>query len=142
VSSGIVMVLKIKKHRFISDLTRERNLCFIAISEMGKKGFNDVVLRNLCAGRNFLWHFKEPKGHSGGILLGIDLDSFDIGAIDEGDLYIKFHLYNKDNNFKWALVAIYGPSQVNLNEQFLTEMVYLCSHERLPILMGGGGILI
>jgi hypothetical protein len=50
-----------KKHRFISDLTREKNLCFIAISEMGRRGFNDVVLMNLCAGRNFLWHCKEAK---------------------------------------------------------------------------------
>jgi hypothetical protein len=95
---------------------------------MGRKGFNDVGLRNLCAGRNFLWHCKEPKGCLGGILLGIDLDSFEIGAINEGDFYVKFHSCNKDNNFKWALVAICGPTQVNLKEQFLTEMVHLCSH--------------
>jgi hypothetical protein len=98
-----------KKHRFISDLTREQDLCSIAILETGRKGFNDFVLRNLCGGRNFLWHCKEPRGCLGGILLGIDLDTFDIGAIDEGDFYINFHLCNKDNNFKWALVAIYGP---------------------------------
>jgi hypothetical protein len=42
-----------KKHRFISDLTREQNLCFIALSETGRKCFNDVVLRNLCGGGNF-----------------------------------------------------------------------------------------
>jgi hypothetical protein len=53
-----------KKHRFISDLTREQDLCFIAISETGRKGFSDSVFRNLCAGRNFLWHCKEPKGGS------------------------------------------------------------------------------
>jgi hypothetical protein len=51
-------------------------------------------------GRNFLWHCKEPRGRSGVILLGIDLDTFDIGAIDEGDFYAKFHSSNKDNNFK------------------------------------------
>jgi hypothetical protein len=104
---------------------------------MGRKGFTDAVLRNLCGGKNFLWHCKEPRGCSGSILLEIDLDSFDIGAIDEGDFYIKFHLCNKDNSFKWALVAIYGPTQDNLKEQFLTKMVNLCSHERLPILIGG-----
>jgi hypothetical protein len=42
-----------KKHRFISDLTREQDLCFIAISKTGRKGFNDSTLRNLCGGRNF-----------------------------------------------------------------------------------------
>jgi hypothetical protein len=61
-----------KKHRFISDLTREQQLCFIAVSAAGRKSFNDAVLRNLYGGRNFLWHCKEPRGRSGGILLGID----------------------------------------------------------------------
>jgi hypothetical protein len=105
-----------KKHRFVVDLTREQNLCFIAISETGRKGFDDSTLRNLCGGRNFLWHCKECRGRSGHILLGIDLDTFDIGAIDEGDFFVKFHLCNKDSNYKWALVAIYGPAQSNLKE--------------------------
>jgi hypothetical protein len=69
-------------------------------------------------------------------LLGIDLDTFDIGAIDEGDFYVKFNFCNKDISFKWALVAIYDPAQANLKERFLTEMVHLCSHEQLPILVG------
>jgi hypothetical protein len=75
-------------------------------------------------------------GRSGGILLGVDLDTFDIGTIDECDFYVKFHLCNKDISFKWDLVAIYGPAQANLKEQFLTEMVHLCSHKQLPILVG------
>jgi hypothetical protein len=58
---------------------------------------------------NFYGIVRSLGVWSGGLLLGIDLDTFDIGAIDEGDLYIKFHLCNKDSNFKWALVAIYGP---------------------------------
>jgi hypothetical protein len=70
-------------------------------------------------------------------VLGIDLDSFDIGVIDKDDFYVKFLLCNKENSFKLALVAIYGPAQVNLKEQFLTEMVHLCSYERLPILIRG-----
>jgi hypothetical protein len=50
---------------------------------------------------------------------------------------VKFHLCNKVNDFKWALVAVYGPAQSNLKEQFLTEMIHMCSHEQLPILIGG-----
>jgi hypothetical protein len=50
---------------------------------------------------------------------------------------VKFHLCNKENNFKWALVAIYGPAQSNLKEQILIEMVHMCSHKQLPILIGG-----
>jgi hypothetical protein len=71
-------------------------------------------------GGDFLWHCKEPRGRSGGILLGIDLYIFDIDVIDEGEFHVMFHLCNKENNFKWVLVAIYGPAQSNLKEQFLT----------------------
>jgi hypothetical protein len=70
-------------------------------------------------------------------LLGIDLEVYDIGAIDEGDFYVKFHLCTKDDSVKWALIAVYGPVQVDLKEQFLTEMVHMCSHEELPILIQG-----
>jgi len=58
---------------------------FIAISETGRKSFSNTFLKNLCAGHDFIWHTKEPHGRSGGILLGVDLNVFDIGAIDEGD---------------------------------------------------------
>jgi hypothetical protein len=70
-------------------------------------------------------------------LLGIDLDVYDIGAIDEGDFYVKFHLCNKNNSFKWALVEVYGPAQDNFKESFLSELVNMCRHEALPIMLGG-----
>jgi hypothetical protein len=54
-------------------------------------------LRNLSGGKNFLWHYKEPDGRSGGILLGVDLNVFDIGGIDEGEFYVKFTLCNKSD---------------------------------------------
>jgi len=33
-----------------------------------------------------------PHGRSRGILLGVDLNVFDIGAIVEGDFYVRFTL--------------------------------------------------
>jgi hypothetical protein len=36
-------------------------------------------LKNLSGGRNFLWHSKAPHGRSGGMLLGVDQQLFDIG---------------------------------------------------------------
>ena len=34
-------------------------------------------------------------------------------------------------------MVVYGPAQNNLKEQFLTELVNMCIHEKLPILVGG-----
>jgi hypothetical protein len=129
------------KHKFVSDLTKEQNLSFITISETVCKSSTDPFLRNLCGGKNFLWHCKELEGRLGGILLGVDLDVFDIGAIEEGDFFVKFTLCNKSDCFKWALVEVYGPAQVDKKEQFLSELVCLLgSHESQPLLIGGVSI--
>jgi hypothetical protein len=71
------------------------------------------------------------------MLLGVDLQIFDIGAIEEGDFYIKFHLCSKVDEYKWALVAIYGPAQGEFKESFLAALVNMCSHENLPLVIGG-----
>jgi hypothetical protein len=126
-----------KKHKFISDLTKENNLNFIAICETGRSKFMHRFLKNICAGRDYLWHSKAPRGRSGGILLGVDLQIYDIGAIEEGYYYIKFHLCNKSDNFKWALVVVYGLAQDEHKESFLAELVNMCSHKNLPLIMGG-----
>jgi exonuclease III len=126
-----------KKHKFISDLTKEHDLNFIALSEIGRSDFGPRFLKNLSVGRDFLWHAKAPVGRSGGMLLGIDLQFYDIGAIDEGEFYIKFHLCNKVDNYKWALALVYGPAQSEHKERFLAELVNTCSHETLPLLISG-----
>jgi exonuclease III len=126
-----------KKHKFVSNLMKENNLNFIAISETGRSDFTPRFLKNLCSGRDYLWHCKPPNGRSGGMLLGIDLQYFDIGSIDEGDHYIKFHLSNKADEFKWVLVMVYGPVQDDRKENFLAELVHTCSHENLSLLIGG-----
>jgi hypothetical protein len=94
-------------------------------------------LKNLCAGKEYLWYTMAPKGRSGGMLVGVDLQVLDIGAIYERDFFVKFRLCNKPDSFKWALVALYGPAQDDQKEKFLAEMVNMCSHENLPIMIGG-----
>lgn len=126
-----------KKHRFVADMTKDFDLNFIALSETVKKEFSVTFLKNLCARRDFIWHCKEPRGRSGGILMGIDLSVFDIGVIDEGDFYVKFDLRNKNDGFKWVLVCVYGPAQDNLKEEFLAEMVNMVGRVTVPVLIGG-----
>jgi exonuclease III len=50
---------------------------------------------------------------------------------------VKFHLCNKEDNFKWALVVVYGPTQNDQKPNFLTELVQMGSRECLSILIGG-----
>jgi tagatose-1,6-bisphosphate aldolase len=76
-------------------------------------------------------------GRSGGILLGVDISIFDIGAIDEGDFYVKFTLRYKTNGFKFVLYSVDGPDQVQNKNAFLSKLANTCSKESLPYIIGG-----
>jgi exonuclease III len=78
-----------------------------------------------------------PHGSSGGILLGVDLSVFGIGAIVEGDFYVKFTLRYKSTDFKFVLYSIYGPTQSQNKGGFLAELANTCSKENLPFIVGG-----
>ncbi|WVZ51083.1 hypothetical protein U9M48_002262 [Paspalum notatum var. saurae] len=44
--------------------------------------------------------YQVEKDRSGGILLGVNLDFFDIGSIEESDFYVKFRIRNKVDGFR------------------------------------------
>ena len=67
-------------------------------------------------------------------VLGINLQTFHIGEIEKGDLFVKFKIRNEDSNFKWLLVSVYGAVQQNRKEAFVSELLRLCAKETL---MGG-----
>ena len=72
------------KHRFLAELVKEEQINFIALSETGRDSFPDHVLKNLCGGRDFLWHAMAPHGRSGGILLGVDLPFLTLEPLTKG----------------------------------------------------------
>ena len=76
-----------KKYKFLSNLTKEKNLDFIALSETGTANFPQSTLNNIYAGRDFLWHCMAPRGRSGGMMLGINPLIFYISQIEEGDFF-------------------------------------------------------
>jgi len=98
-----------KKYRFLSDLTKEKNLDFIVLSETGRANFPQSTLNNICAGKDFLWHCMAPRGRSGGMILGVSLLTFDIGEIEERDFFIRFKVRHKEDDFKFNLISVYGP---------------------------------
>jgi hypothetical protein len=86
--------------------------------ETGHGSFSDSTLRHFCSGTDFLWHIMPPRGRSGGMMLGVNLGVYDIGAIDEGNFNCKFRLQNKEYGFIWALFVVYGPTQDDLKNDF------------------------
>jgi hypothetical protein len=100
------------KFRYISEAVKDHSLDFVAIMEIGKQDMSKTNLARLSGGANFVWHCLPPHGRSGGILLGVNTEMLylSFSLIVEGEFYIKYHLCNKADNFKWILMVVYGPA--------------------------------
>ena len=99
-------------------------------------------MNRLSGGIDFVWHSHPPRGHSGGILLGVRADTMDVFDVSDGEFHIKLHIRNKTDNFIWSLVTVYGPTQEEFKEPFLTELVTLAKDNPDPIIIGGDFILL
>jgi hypothetical protein len=116
------------KTRFLRETSKEQDLVFIAPLETGRKDFSQDTLDNFSGGRNYVWHWMAPCGRSGGILMGVNLDVLDVGSIEDGEFFVKFRVRDKERDFKWVLVAVYGAAQPEFKEFFFTELVRSCNH--------------
>ena len=125
------------KHLHISHCIKHHNLDFVAISEIGRQDFPDNLLNRLSGVLEFTWHSRPPRGRSGGILLGVKLESMEVLAVTGGVFHMKFHLRNKADNFIWSLVTVYGAAQDDQKAAFLRELVNLARDNPHPILIGG-----
>ena len=68
-------------------------------------------------------HTKPPRGRSGGMLVGINLGTFDVGEVEEGEYFVRFKIRNKEDGFQWNLISVYGAAQDEFKEAFLTKLV-------------------
>ena len=121
------------KYRYISDAIRDHKLDFVAVMETGKQDMSRSNLNRLSGDADFIWHCLPPRGRSGGILLGINSAVLDLSIIVEGEFFIKFHHRNRNGDFKWILMAVYGDE---FKSAFLSELVRMCQQNPLPTLIG------
>jgi hypothetical protein len=54
-----------------------------------------------------------------------------------GDFSLKFKLRNKEDNFEWCFIAVYGAAQDNDKEKFLSELVRMGDTVHTPVLVRG-----
>ena len=125
------------KYRYILEAIRDHNFDIVAVMETRKQDMSRANLNRLSGGADFVWRCLQPRGRSGGILLGVNSLILDLSLIVEGEFFIKFHLRNRQDDFKWILMAVYGPAQKDFKSAFLSELVRTCQQNTLPTLIRG-----
>jgi hypothetical protein len=88
------------KYQYIVEAIKNHFLNFVVVMETGKQDMSRSNLTCLAGGADLVWHCLPPRGRFGGILLGVNATNLNLSLIVEGEFYIKFHLYNKSDNFK------------------------------------------
>jgi exonuclease III len=111
------------KFRFLFDSTKEHNLDIIAVLETKRNDYNTPELAHFCANRNFSRNWSPTRGRAGGILLGINMEKFDVQGVVLNDFYTKVNLKNKVDSFEWGLIVVYGAAQDEDKNRFLQELV-------------------
>jgi hypothetical protein len=56
---------------------------------------SDDMIGSVDPNKNYLWDWSPSKGKSGGILIGLRVDSFDVGSRTQGDFILMNVLWDK-----------------------------------------------
>jgi hypothetical protein len=65
------------------------------------------------------------------------VNRFDVGRRVQGDFILQHLLWDKELEFKWTLMNIYGAAQDENKESFFTELASMCPNNSGPFLIGG-----
>jgi hypothetical protein len=70
-----------------------------------------TILKEISGGYEFHWDGIPARGRSGGILLGVNKETYDLVEKPMGTYYVRFLVASKKDNFTWNLVVVYGDAQ-------------------------------
>lgn len=109
----------------------------VYLQETIKKQFTFRELANLARGQDMTWKWISPEGRSGGLLIGANKDCLEILEYKEGRSCQCFIMKSIDDGFKWGVINVYGPVQVELKADFLRELMEIILLVEVPIIVGG-----
>jgi exonuclease III len=101
------------------------------------KTCDEKLLRKFDCQQDYLWLYNSAKGRSGGILVGVRKEYYDVGSFHQGEFMLQLNLGDKINKMKWNLLVVYGAAHDDLKMQFLSELSSFCSKHSEPLVIGG-----
>jgi hypothetical protein len=117
------------------------NLEVVALQETIRQNFEDWELRELAGNQDFSWFWSPSKGHSGGMMIGINVGNLEVEEQIYEAYFMGVLVRNRSTNHRYWIINVYGPAQHTYSGKFLQELSSFCSNLNLPVLMGGISIL-
>jgi exonuclease III len=104
------------------ELRRKNRVEVLCLQETVKADFLPGELASISDGDNFEWVWSAAQGHSGGTLLRVKIDDVTVIGKDIGEFFTSMKIVTKHDNFKWEVVNVYGPVQLERKATFLAEL--------------------
>jgi exonuclease III len=117
-------------------------LDIIFLQETMRQDFTDQELRGLVNGELFHWHWRVASGRSGGKLLGIKDETFEVGSIDQGPFFLSATVFHRESKFKFEIVGVYGPADHARSATFLSNLESKVENCSNPVVVLGDFNLI
>uniref|UniRef100_A0ACD5WQM7 Uncharacterized protein n=1 Tax=Avena sativa TaxID=4498 RepID=A0ACD5WQM7_AVESA len=109
------------RRRQIKEYIRLEAPDIVGLQETIRQDFSIAELEGLSR-HKFCWSWLPASGHSGGILLGVKEDTFEVDDMDRGDFFVSMSLTHRQSRFNWEMIIVYGPADHRRSAEFLLEL--------------------
>jgi exonuclease III len=109
----------------------------ICLQETIKSSIRQRELDRFACNLEMHWFWVPCRGHSGGMLMGVNKDLASVSEEDQGAFYQSLKIKMIADDFEWTLMNVYGPAHDDGKLEFLEE---ICNKIQLledPVLVGG-----
>lgn len=100
---------KAKRKRLVRVVMIEHKIDIIALQETKLESIKERTLRNISLIINN-WFILHSTGRSGGILVGINEDYYQVVNSWIGKFSVSILIKNKATGYEWLFTSVYGPS--------------------------------
>jgi len=125
---------------FLRNLILEHKFHFIGLQETMQPRIEDRILRKIDPNQTYLWKWIPSSGRSGGLLSGINIDLYDVGAFYEEKYILQMDLWDKDKKAKCNFLNVYGPLMRKIKMSFLLNLLCFAKNAMSLILLVGTSI--
>ena len=102
-----------------------------------KKTISDSYLKSIVGNRMFEWNSLPAVGTAGGILVGVDVDFFEIISWEIKDFSVSVIVRIKACGAVVRVITVYGSSYDDKKEAFISELHELFTNWDGPAMVGG-----
>lgn len=79
---------------FLKKLIFQYNFDFIGLQKIELEEYEPSLLKKFGTHQEYLWEWIPSKHRSGGILVGIILNKYDVGSFKKGEFMIQMNLWD------------------------------------------------